>query len=80
MPLFYFHIDGEDRDTDGSEYDDLATAKCAAVKAAGETICDQSDHFWDRKEWAMTVTDANDLSLFSLTFFATEAASIAGSS
>ncbi|QGN54634.1 hypothetical protein [Novosphingobium sp. Gsoil 351] len=76
MPLFYFHIDGEGLDANGCEYDDLATAKCAAVKMAGEILCDESDHFWDRMEWRMTVTDESDLSLFSLTFFATEAASI----
>lgn len=76
MPLFYFHIDGENRDTNGNEFDDLAIAKCAAVKTAGQILCDESENFWDRKDWTMTVTDQDGLSLFSITFFATEAASI----
>ena len=76
MSRYFFHIDGCPRDDEGCEISDLAKAKCEAVDMAGRVICEQSDTFWDKKEWGMTVTDGDDLTLFTLTFFATEGAAI----
>jgi hypothetical protein len=76
MPRFYFHVDGGSRDDGGCEIEDLAKAKCEAVDMAGRLICKDSDTFWERKDWGMSVTDEEGLTLFSLTFFATEAAAL----
>ena len=35
------------------------------------------DEFWERRDWQMTVSDESGLQLFSLTFFATDAAAVA---
>ena len=78
MPTFFFHVDGEERDIEGNHYDNLAKAKCAAVEAAGSRICKDAGDFWDTKEWGMTVSDKDNLTLFSLNFYGTEAASILG--
>ena len=76
MPRYFFHVkDGADlRDAEGTQLDDLAAAKCEAVKYAGRLICDEASHFWDRKEWMMTVADASGLMLFQLHFIGIEAA------
>ena len=76
MARYYFHVDGSARDTQGCMLPDLSRAKCEAVTMAGRLLCDDSKTFWEKKEWGMTVTDADDLTLFALTFFATEGASI----
>lgn len=78
MPLYFFDINGESRDQNGVEYDGLAEAKCGAAKMAGQIMCDDAETFWEAKEWGMTVTDADGLSLFAMSSFATEAAAISG--
>lgn len=75
MPRYFFHVhDGADagRDTDGIEIDDIAIAKCEAVKYAGKLICDEAGDFWDRKEWKMTVENESGLMLFELQFVGSE--------
>lgn len=79
MTLYYFHIDGEGDDETGVEYENLTKAKRAAVQTAGQAICDAASNFWEKKEWGMTVTDKDDLTLFTLSFSASEAAAIAES-
>lgn len=76
MPRYHFHIDGCAQDTQGSELADLSRAKCEAVDRAGRILCEESNTFWEKKEWGMTVANGDNLTLFALTFFATEAASI----
>jgi hypothetical protein len=75
MPKYFFHVqDGTaSPDPDAIELKDLADAKCAAVKMAGRIICDSSKEFWSRSEWQMTVSDENDLTLFTLDFVGIEA-------
>jgi hypothetical protein len=74
MPQYFFHIDdGSNPDTDGVELADLATAKCEAVKVAGNIICEAAGDFWSKQEWAMTVTDESGLTLFALRVIGTEA-------
>lgn len=57
-----------------SVFKDMATAKCAAVKMAGQMICDTAEGFWNQPEWAMRVTDQDGLTLFQLNFMGIEAA------
>ena len=68
MPRYFFHIaDGAaKRDAEGSELKDLATAKCEAVKLAGQSICESADRFWENEEWRLTATDEAGLTLFCL--------------
>ena len=79
MPRFHFNINDE-RDDEGSELDTLAEAKCAAIKLAGRTICEDAAVFWDRMEWGMTVSDEMGLTLFQLGIIGTEAPVIQGHS
>jgi hypothetical protein len=72
MPRFHFNINDE-RDAEGSECATVAEAKCAAIKLAGRTICEDADVFWNRLEWSMTVCDETDLTLFHLEIIGTEA-------
>ena len=76
MPRYFFNIDRDDDDTVGQEFAKIAEAKCEAVKLAGKVICEDADGFWDTGDWGMTVTDEDGLTLFSLTLFGTEAASV----
>jgi hypothetical protein len=78
MPRYYFNVDDDNStlDTEGSEIETLAKAKCEAVKMAGRIICDAAGKFWDRAEWSMTVTDGAGLTLFTLDFMGTEAPAI----
>ena len=78
MPRYFFHVaNGVDRDTEGLDFPTLAEAKCEAVKAAGQIICEGSAAFWDSQEWEMIVTNEDGLTLFSLMFIGTEAPAIA---
>ena len=76
MRLYFFDIDGEEPDDIGAHCENLAKAKCEAVELAGRIMCDESEAFWEKKEWGMTVTNSERLALFSLNFFATEAPAI----
>lgn len=77
MPRYFFHV-AEDGVLDelGEELDNLAAAKCHAVKYAGNLICDSAGEFWDRGDWKMTVTSESGLTLFELHFVGIEAAAI----
>jgi hypothetical protein len=68
MPRYFFHIDdgATAQDDEGAELDDVAAAKCVAVRLAGQMICDGADRFWDREEWKLTATDSDGLTLFCL--------------
>lgn len=76
MPKYYFNIeDGEGTpDTEGTEIESLAYAKCHAVKLAGQAICDAAQTFWDQAQWKMTVTDESGLTLFELLIIGMESA------
>ncbi|MGZ2412868.1 uncharacterized protein DUF6894 [Sphingomonas sp. F9_3S_D5_B_2] len=81
MPRYHFNVDDDQshRNEEGVELPSLAEAKCQAVRYAGNLICDRSGDFWDRGEFAMTVTDENGLMLFSLQFIGTDAPAIRSS-
>ena len=54
------------------------TAALAAIKKAGETVCDEADRFWDRAEWTMTVADPTGLTLFQILIVGVEAPAMSG--
>ena len=74
MARYHFHIDGDDFPDEGRELASLTEAKCEAVRLAGRVICEDAEKFWDKGEWSMTVTNGDGLTLFTLTFYGTEAA------
>jgi hypothetical protein len=78
MPRYFFHVDDAfGLDEEGRELGNIEEARCEAVKLAGKVICEHADKFWDTGEWTMTVANDAGLTLFSLTFFGTDAAALA---
>ncbi|WP_085810968.1 DUF6894 family protein [Sphingomonas sp. TZW2008] len=77
MARFFFHVRDSETyiDVQGTVLPDLRTARREAVRFAGALLTDNPDTFWQGAEWTMRVTDEADLTLFELTFFATEGAS-----
>ena len=76
MSHYFFDIHGEEPDQLGVYCDSLAKAKCEAVELAGQVLCEESDAFWEKKQWGMTVTNSDRLPLFTVSFLATETAAI----
>lgn len=78
MPRYHFNIhDGEDLpDLEGVELPDLVAARVEAVRISGECLRDHAVKFWDGHEWQMEVTNDRGLTLFTLTFYATDAPSV----
>ena len=75
MPRFHFHTNGY-HDDEGTELDDIAAAKCAAVELAGTILCEEADEFWDQGEWTMTVSTETGLTLLQLQVIGTQAAAV----
>lgn len=76
MPIYHFNMhDGQSYpDTLGHECADTFGARIEAVQRVGTLLREQAAWFWASDEWTMEVTDARGLILFSLTFYATDAA------
>jgi hypothetical protein len=79
MPRFYFDVSlgaGLDdvRDEEGSELEGLNAARIEAVRLSAEILRSYPDRFWSVGEWSCTVSDENRLVLFTLHFYAQEAA------
>jgi hypothetical protein len=74
MEKYHFDIDDGELswDAEGTDLEDLASAKCEAVRMAGQVICDAAGSFWDRAEWKMTVRTGAGLVLFQLHILGTE--------
>lgn len=78
MPIYFFQMAGHVApDPEGYDLPDLETARRVAVRTACAIIGQSVEEFWGQREWVMTVTDDAGLALFSLTFFATDAAVVA---
>lgn len=75
MPRFYVRVEGTPDDL-GMDLPSLAAAKCAAVRYAGRLICEQANNFWDKGDFAMSVTDETGLILFSLVLTGVDAPAI----
>lgn len=72
---YFFHVaDGKDfRDLQGTELKDFTAARVEALRFAGALLAELGSDFWSGEEWSMRVTDAADLTLFTLAFTATSA-------
>ena len=78
MPMYHFHVHDGARpagngSVDGTVLPGIAEAKDEAVRFAAALLLESPQSFWTGEEWAMDVTDAAGLTLFTLTFFAIEA-------
>lgn len=78
MPRYHFHVsDGDDvPDAQGTDLPDLAAVRVEALRYAGALLADAPEIFWSGEEWSMTVTDADQLTLFVLQFTATQAPAV----
>ena len=77
VPKYFFNLqDGATPDSEGYEFPDLGTARSVAVQTACAMISQNAAQFLERKEWQMSVSDADGLVLFSLTFFTTDAPAV----
>jgi hypothetical protein len=54
----------------------LKAARRTAVELAGRLLIEQAETFWNGDDWRMNVTNEAGLTLFTLTFFATDAPSL----
>ncbi len=68
MPTYHFDVKAGTNDNARAivEFENLAEAKCEALKIAGTAIRDASGTFWDNPEWMLIVTDDAGLTLFQL--------------
>ncbi|QNA85344.1 hypothetical protein G4G27_16080 [Sphingomonas sp. So64.6b] len=75
MPHYFFDIvDGEDLpDLQGSEWPDLTAARMEAVRYSAEVLKEMPERFWNCEAWKMTVSDADRVMLFTLSFMAESA-------
>lgn len=78
MPLFHFNVqDGSNiTDSEGSELNDIAAARLAAVEMAGELLKDHARDFLHDETWSMDVTDDAGLILFSLVMHLADAPAV----
>lgn len=80
MPRFFFHSNNPAeqivQDDEGIDFPSVHHAKCQAVAYAGRLLCDSAEHFWDRGDFELTVTDENGLILFTMRVVGTEAPAI----
>jgi hypothetical protein len=75
MPRYLFHMPSPTvPEPEGIELPDLDAARRVATRTACAMIGQNVDEFWQSREWQMTVSDESGLQLFSLTFFASDAA------
>ena len=71
---FNLHDGTEYRDALGTECGTLQDARIEAVRRIGRLLAEEAARFWTGDEWTMDVTDPNGLTLFMLTFMATNSA------
>ena len=80
MERYFFHtnnpVEGTVQDDQGMDFSSLHAAKCEAVVYAGRLLCDAREHFWDRADFELTVTDAKGLILFTMRVVGIEAPAI----
>ena len=69
MPLYFFDIADAHPPIpcEGMHLETIGSARCHALKYAGQILCDQLPSFWEDDEWVMTVSDENHLTLFTVT-------------
>ena len=72
---YFFNVcDGEARSFPQCiDLSSVQDARREAAKMVCAAMTDHSDRFWRTREWQLTVTDENGLSLFSLLILAADA-------
>jgi hypothetical protein len=77
LPRFFFNVstDNMDRDIDGTELSDIASAKQQARQYAGKTLFDSAFLPKPAADWQVEVTDSVGLVLFRLDITMTDAPS-----
>jgi hypothetical protein len=75
VPKYFFQQTGGPTalDAEGFDLPDLTAARRMAVQTACAMIAQAVEDFCATGEWQMIVTDETGLTLFSLTFFASDA-------
>jgi hypothetical protein len=78
MSRYFFQTNNPhvERDQDGVEFCNVAAAKSAAVRFAGQLLSDAADHFWDTAAFEMSVSDEKGLVQFTLRLLGNEAPAI----
>lgn len=80
VPRFYFHTnhpsEQDEQDDEGFDFSSVHAAKGEAVRYAGELLCDVGEHFWDKGDFELTVTDDQGLVLFAMRMIGIEAPAI----
>jgi hypothetical protein len=76
MPRYFFDVhDGTANiDDHGTVLAGLDEARLEAARFSGVMLAEGAKEFWNGEEWTVTVRDETGLTLFALTFFATDAA------
>lgn len=77
MGRYFFHVDYGQHfaDGEGLDLEDLQTARRESVRLLGEMLRDEADGFWAKPDILVTVTDKNNLTLWTLSAFGVEASS-----
>lgn len=75
MSRYFFHVeDGRSYpDLDGTELADVDAARIASVRMFGALLADDPVAFWNGDEWALRCTDADQMTLFKIHFYAIDA-------
>jgi len=75
MPRYFFHVhDGETYpDMQGTEFPNLLAARMEAVRFIAALLAEKPERFWQSTEWTLRVAEETDSTLFTLTFFASDA-------
>lgn len=75
MPRYFFNTRDGVRmpDTEGMELEGLSAARRQAIVYAGDVMHSEPDVLGDGRDFVVEVTDQNDLLLFTITAFATNA-------
>ncbi|WP_443024439.1 DUF6894 family protein [Sphingomonas sp. Leaf357] len=79
MPLYHFAVADRfpPQVADAVELPTIALARAHALRFAAQTLNDQLPTFWDADEWVLTVSDAERLTLFTITVLPSNAAGTA---
>ena len=78
MSRYFFHLANgvRDLDRDGAELPDLAAARTAAVQYFAQSLLDRPEDFWESPDWKLEVSDAGELTLFTIHILAQDAPAV----
>ena len=77
MPRFFFNLQGSTLpDREGYDLPDVAAAKLIAVQTACAIVSQNAVELLEQGEWQLDVSNEEGLTLFSVTFFTTDAPAV----